>query len=87
MLFTYYDPHFLKNAWPLSGPTVGGTSVQVSGEGFVQPGVCDLRCRFSTHDVVAETDAQATDTNEVSCSSPSVNVPGDAILQVSLNGQ
>jgi hypothetical protein len=81
--FAYYDPHALKSLLPGSGPTVGGTALDVNGEGFKQVGVCDLRCRFGTHDV----EATASKDNKLACTSPSVEVPGDALFQVSLNGQ
>jgi hypothetical protein len=51
--FSYYDPHTLHDRSPTSGPTIGGTGVTVTGEGFTQVGVCDVRCRFGTVDVVA----------------------------------
>ncbi|MEE4248556.1 MAG: IPT/TIG domain-containing protein, partial [Kangiellaceae bacterium] len=68
---------------PDHGPVSGKTKVTVLGRDFDQEGVCNVTCRYSTTEVFSE----YYDNTHVACESPPVSVPGDAIVQVALNGQ
>jgi len=81
--FGYYNQHRLKSLAPNKGPLTGKTSVNITGEHFVQEGVCNVTVRYGT------TEVNNTYYNDVIIVSatPPVRVPGDAIVQVALNGQ
>lgn len=81
--FSYYNFHKLTRMTPLSGPVSGNTTVQLYGEHFAQPGVCNVTARFGTIEAIA---SSHNDTMIV-VSTPKVSLPGTAIVQASLNGQ
>ena len=81
--FGYYNPHHLTALSPARGPVTGRTSVTLTGEHFSQEGVCNVTIRYGTTEV---NNTFYNDTTIVSAS-PTVRVPGDAIIQVALNGQ
>jgi len=83
IIFGFYQFHKLFSMTPTSGPITGNTTAILHGEHFAQPGVCNVTVRFGTTEVLT---FNHTDTVAVAMS-PSVKVPGDAIVQLSLNGQ
>lgn len=68
---------------PSRGPITGDTLVHLYGEHFSQEAVCNVTVRYGTTEVIS---TWHNDT-EITAPSPSVKVPGDAIVQVALNGQ
>lgn len=81
--FGFYEFHKLHSMTPASGPVTGNTTVVLFGEHFAQPAVCNVTIRFGTTEVLT---INHNDTAAVAFS-PTVKVPGDAIVQLSLNGQ
>ena len=55
LAFTYYTPPTVSDFYPPSGPSSGGTTVTVYGQGFggSEEATRLLQCRFGTKQVVA----------------------------------
>jgi hypothetical protein len=47
--FTYYEDPVITVVDPWVGPLQGKTPVLVSGKGFKNPGICDLKVRFGQY--------------------------------------
>ena len=61
----------------------GMNPVHVNVTGLQQEGVCDVRVRFSTH----ELDATEVNDSILQVTAPTMPLPGNVVVQVALNGQ
>ena len=81
--FTYYEDPVIQKVDPWLGPLTGNTPVVVSGKGFKNPGICDLKVRFGQY---SQTPTGVTD-KEMNTVSPKAHVPGQVLVSVSGNDQ
>ena len=97
LLYQYYAPPVLAGVSPALGPHEGATALRLTGSalgGAGQSGAgarqrAHLKCRFNRSETAATLDAGSA---ELRCASAAaaaayVAAPGNATLQVSLNGQ
>jgi hypothetical protein len=88
LLYQYYAPPVLAGVSPALGPHEGATALRLSGSALGGAG-SHLKCRFNRSETAATLDAGSA---ELRCASAAaaaaaVAAPGNATLQVSLNGQ
>ena len=86
--YEYYAPPVLAGVSPSLGPHEGATALRLTGSALGGAG-SHLKCRFNRSETAATLDAGSA---ELRCASAAaaaaaVAVPGNATLQVSLNGQ
>ena len=88
LLYEYYAPPVMAGVSPALGPHEGATALRLSGSALGGAG-SHLKCRFNRSETAATLDAGSA---ELRCASAAaaaaaVAAPGNATLQVSLNGQ
>mmetsp|Transcript_16844 Transcript_16844/g.50547 ORF Transcript_16844/g.50547 Transcript_16844/m.50547 type:complete len:370 (-) Transcript_16844:123-1232(-) len=83
--FRYYGAYALSRVKPSSGPLHGGAAVRIFGSGFVQTG--ELTVCLRMHGVERRVQAFWHSAAEVRFMTPDFSEPGDARVQLSLNGQ
>ncbi|KAL1503425.1 hypothetical protein AB1Y20_011914 [Prymnesium parvum] len=83
--FRYYGEYSLARLKPSGGPLRGGTAVRLLGSGFVQTGEATVCVRM--HGVERRVQAFWHSEGEVRFMTPDFSEPGDARVQLSLNGQ
>jgi hypothetical protein len=88
LLYEYYAPPVLAGVSPSLGPHAGATALRLTGSALGGAG-SHLKCRFNRSETAATLDAGSA---ELRCASAAaaaaaVAAPGNATLQVSLNGQ
>jgi hypothetical protein len=81
--FAYYDFQTINLITPNFGPVTGKTISTIQGEGFKQKNVCNVTIRFGT----VEFYPKALNDSSITIETPEMEVPGVAVVQVSLNGQ
>ena len=83
IIFSYYNFHTLEDMKPRRGPITGQTHVEIFGGDFAQEGVCNVTVRFGT----TEVNSTWHNSSMIIADTVPVKVPGNAIVQVALNGQ
>ena len=90
LLYEYYAPPVMAGVSPALGPHEGATALRLSGSALGGAG-SHLKCRFNRSETAATLDAGSA---ELRCASAAAALaaaapagPGNATLQVSLNGQ
>ena len=81
--FVYYDEPVIESVQPWLGPLAGGTAVNISGRGFTNAGICDLKVRFGQHTL----EPRDVTAHSLVVDSPKANVPGQVVVSVSGNNQ
>jgi len=81
--FYYYKETFITKVAPIFGPIEGGTTVNITGFDFNQPGACNVTVRFATYQVKP----LKYSNNNIIVKSPQANYTGAVVVQVALNGR
>ena len=83
VLYFYYALPQLASNGPSIGPLIGGTSVTVTGVGFIGTQNTKIRCKFGG---VASQSVQFLTETTISCQAPAASAESTIRIQVSLNG-
>jgi hypothetical protein len=81
--FEYYVDPTMWSITPNVGPMKGGTNSTIKGNGFKQPGVCNVTVRYGTFTQYLK---NYTDTDLI-VFSPPASVPDAVTVSIALNGQ
>ena len=81
--FYYYKSPVVLGVTPIFGPVEGGTTVNITGYDFLQPGACNITARFATY----HTKPIHVESNYMIVKSPEANYTGAVLVQVALNGR
>ena len=82
-MFYYYKAPVVTGISPIFGPVNGGTTVNITGFDFLQKEACNITARFATYQVKPI----HVEHNYMIVRSPTANLTGAVVVQVSLNGK
>ena len=82
-MFYYYKAPVVLGVEPIFGPVEGGTTVNITGYNFKQPGTCNITARFATY----HTKPLRVEENFMIVKSPKANFTGGVVVQVAMNGR
>jgi hypothetical protein len=74
--FTFYKQASVNKVSPFGGPLIGNSKVSLKVDGLSQPGLCDVRVRFSTFELVPTNVNNET----LEVIAPTVQLPGSVVV-------
>jgi hypothetical protein len=83
--FYFYQTPGLESLVPQSGPHLGGTTLYISGSGFVASSTAF--CRFTSHGFGVHVPLRLINSKVVLCTTPGLQIGVNASVDVTFNGQ
>ena len=81
--FSYYEQPQIESVSPWLGPMIGNTDSVITGKGFKQDNICDLKVRYGKRHLVPRDVTK----NQLTVTSPEAQVPGQVVVSISGNNQ